>query len=282
MGRPFHGEAGRYCHNYRPLLSRSSCLNSTSPRVPVTWEAYASAAGPALGASPCFLTWGHSSAQQGVRSSPVTRNIEWYYGDRGKIVGPMSFEDVAGRIDRARGEKHLVWTEGMRRWADAKTTPAFTDLFRANPLPLPALTLSSLSSEHEIWIKPGSRAVPPVLPISREPPVLGDKPGAIGQTPGVASPQGEQPWQSRREVRYVGSTFAFLLGALAFIGAASRLGNGDPVAPGALKAGLVLIFGALVHRSAKRQRLGEVASTSARRVLEGIAIVLMFLSVLLL
>ena len=82
----------------------------------------------------------------------------------GRIVGPMSFEDVAGSINRAQNEKHLVWTEGMARLADAKTVPAFTDLFRANPPPLPALVSSSLSSEDEIvWIKPGSRASPPML-----------------------------------------------------------------------------------------------------------------------
>jgi hypothetical protein len=72
----------------------------------------------------------------------------------GRIVGPMSFEDVAGRINRAQNEKHLVWTEGMARLADAKTVPP----------PLPALVSSSLSSEDEIvWIKPGSRASPPML-----------------------------------------------------------------------------------------------------------------------
>jgi hypothetical protein len=48
-----------------------------------------------------------------------------------------------------------------------------------------------------------------------------------------------------------------------------------------LAAGCVLVLGALVYRSAKRRRLGEVASTPARWVLEGIAIVLMFLIVLL-
>jgi hypothetical protein len=36
-----------------------------------------------------------------------TKSIEWYYGFKGKIVGPMSFEDVARRINRARNEKHL-------------------------------------------------------------------------------------------------------------------------------------------------------------------------------
>ena len=42
----------RYCHNYRTLGSPRPWLNSTPPRVPITWEANASAAGPALGASP--------------------------------------------------------------------------------------------------------------------------------------------------------------------------------------------------------------------------------------
>ena len=214
----------------------------------------------------------------------MARSIEWYYGDRGKIVGPMSIEDVAGRINRARNEKHLVWTDGMARWADANTVPAFTDLLRATPPPLPALALSSLSSESEtVWIKPGSRASPPLLPVLRAPPVLREEPSGIAQTLSDASPQGEQqPWRWRREVMHLGSTVALLLGGLVFLGAASRIGNGDPAAPGALKAGLVLILGALIYRSAKRRRLGDVTSTPARWVLEGIAIVLMFLSVLLL
>jgi hypothetical protein len=88
--------------------------------------------------------------------------------------------------------------------------------------------------------------------------------------------------QWRREVRHFGSIFALLLGTSAVLGAASRIGNGDPLAAGVLAAGLVLILGALVYRSAKRRWLGEVASTPARWVLEGTAIVLMFLIVLLL
>jgi hypothetical protein len=194
----------------------------------------------------------------------------------------MSFEDVVRRINRARNEKHLVWTEGMARWADARRVPAFTDLFRVKPLPLPALALSSLSTG-EGWIKPGSRASPPVLPVSREPPVLRDEPCEIAQALSDAAPYGaQQPWRWRREVRHIGSTVALLLGALAFIGAASRIGNGDPIAPGALKAGLVLVLVALVYRSAERRRLGDVVSTPARWLLEGLAIVLMFLTVLLL
>jgi hypothetical protein len=32
----------------------ATCLNATPPRVPITWEAYARAADPALGAPPAF------------------------------------------------------------------------------------------------------------------------------------------------------------------------------------------------------------------------------------
>ena len=211
---------------------------------------------------------------------PNAKRIEWYYGDRGKIVGPLAFEDIAGRINRAPNEKHLVWTDGMTRWSDARTIATFTDCFRANPPPLPA---PSLSPEDEFWIKPGSRASPPPLPVPREPRRLRDRLSAIGKTPSDPSPQVEhQPWQWRREVKHLGSTVAFFLGGLAFVGAASRIANGDPIAPGVAKAGLVLMLGALVYRSVKRRRLGEVASMPARRVLEVIAIALMFLSVLLL
>ena len=73
LRRPYrHGSLCR-CRGCWPLsglgrllcgVSRSSCLNSTSPRAPITWEAYASAAGPALSASPRFLTW-HTALSQG-------------------------------------------------------------------------------------------------------------------------------------------------------------------------------------------------------------------------
>lgn len=62
---------------------------------------------------------------------------EWYYGDQGKIIGPISFEDVVDRIRIDRNEVHLVWTEGMSEWTDAKDLPGFTDAFRSVPPPLP-------------------------------------------------------------------------------------------------------------------------------------------------
>ena len=34
-------------------------------------------------------------------------SIDWYYGDMGQIVGPLSFEGVVARINQAGIEKHL-------------------------------------------------------------------------------------------------------------------------------------------------------------------------------
>jgi len=45
----------------------------------------------------------------------------------------MSFEVVAGSINRARNEKHLVWMEGMARWANAETVPAFAKYMPGRP-----------------------------------------------------------------------------------------------------------------------------------------------------
>ena len=59
------------------------------------------------------------------------------------------------------------------------------------------------------------------------------------------------------------------------------VGSGDHAFEGLLTAGAVLILGALAYRSAKQRRLGDVASTPLRRVGEGIAILLLLLSVLL-
>jgi hypothetical protein len=51
---------GRYCHNYRTLGLPRPWLNSMPPRVPITWEAYARAAGSALGC-PRIPTRGHTA-----------------------------------------------------------------------------------------------------------------------------------------------------------------------------------------------------------------------------
>ena len=202
-------------------------------------------------------------------------SIEWYYGDKGQIVGPLSFEGVVARINQAGIEKYLVWTQGMPQWADAKTVPAFADLFRTRPPPLP----SSLLSEGEARMRLGSVASPPVL---SAPPVLREAPQEKAQPPGASSWQHEQaPAWRRRILRHLGSTVAVVLGILAFFGAMGGVGSGDHAFERLLTAGSVLILGALAYRSAKERRLGQVASTPLRHVGEGVAILLLLLSVLL-
>jgi CheY-like chemotaxis protein len=202
-------------------------------------------------------------------------SIEWYYGDKGQIVGPLSFEGVVARINQAGIEKHLVWTQGMLQWADAKTVPAFTDLFRTGPPPLPSLLLS----EGEARMRLANAAAPSVL---SAPPVLRQDPQKKAQPPGASSPQYEHTPASRRRIlRHLGSTVAVVFGVLAFFGAMGGVGGGDYGFEGLLTAGPVLILGAFAYRSAKERRLGEVASTPLRRVGEGIAILLLLLTVLL-
>ena len=53
---------------------------------------------------------------------------KWYYVENDQTVGPTTLEDLAGRIKRA-GQSHLVWTEGMAEWTDAKAVPALSRLF---------------------------------------------------------------------------------------------------------------------------------------------------------
>jgi hypothetical protein len=62
---------------------------------------------------------------------------EWYYGENGAAVGPTTFEDIAGQIRQAKNGTHLVWTEGMEQWTAARDVPAFAELFRSLPPPLP-------------------------------------------------------------------------------------------------------------------------------------------------
>jgi CheY-like chemotaxis protein/multisubunit Na+/H+ antiporter MnhB subunit len=203
-------------------------------------------------------------------------SIDWYYGDRGQIVGPLSFEGVVARINQAGIEKHLVWTQGMLQWAEAKTVPAFTDLFRTRPPALP----SSLLFEGESRMRLAGAAAPP--PVLSAPPVLRQDSQKKAQSPGASRSQHEHaPAWRRRILRHPGSTVAVVFGVLAFFGAMGGVGSGDHAFEGLLTAGSVLILGALAYRSAKQRRLGEVASTPLRRVGEGIAILLLLLSVLL-
>src|SRR5690349_739974 len=75
-------------------------------------------------------------------------------------------------------------------------------------------------------------------------------------------------------MRHIGSTIALVLGILYFISALS------PPGPG-LVAGPIMIIGALAYRSAKKRKLGEVASTTTRKVLEIAALVLVCAVVLM-
>ena len=67
---------------------------------------------------------------------------QWYYGGKGHVVGPMSFDEVAKNITQARNATHLVWSEGMNEWADARTVSEFKALYPSGPPPLPVLPKS--------------------------------------------------------------------------------------------------------------------------------------------
>jgi hypothetical protein len=56
---------------------------------------------------------------------------KWYYAEDGKTVGPMSAEEIASRMTKARSQPHLIWTEGMPGWTDASTVPEFSAEARA-------------------------------------------------------------------------------------------------------------------------------------------------------
>ena len=56
----------------------------------------------------------------------------WYYAERGKIVGPMSAEEIASRIRQATSQSHFVWTEGMAEWTDASTVLEFSTEFQSS------------------------------------------------------------------------------------------------------------------------------------------------------
>jgi hypothetical protein len=98
----------RYCHNYRTLCSRRPWLNSTPPRVPITWEAYARAAGPALGASPPVPDVGpHSeNAITGRRPPPGRQRL----GHIDTLVDRL--EPVPCDLELSQGQS--CWPSGSR------------------------------------------------------------------------------------------------------------------------------------------------------------------------
>ena len=56
---------------------------------------------------------------------------KWYYSENGKSLGPMSANEIAGRIRQAKNEPHFVWIEGMSDWTDASIVPEFSAAFQA-------------------------------------------------------------------------------------------------------------------------------------------------------
>jgi hypothetical protein len=58
----------------------------------------------------------------------------WYLSVDGQQEGDFSLEDVRARIEKNRGRRILVWTQGMAQWAD----PAELPQFKAAPAPTPA------------------------------------------------------------------------------------------------------------------------------------------------
>ncbi len=75
--------------------------------------------------------------------------------------------------------------------------------------------------------------------------------------------------------KHLGSTIVLTLGVLSFL---SHAGAGNMPAS---MTGLHMILGALAYRSAKKRKLGEVKSTWIRKILEGVALVLIVLSIVL-
>jgi hypothetical protein len=58
----------------------------------------------------------------------------WYLSVDGQQEGDFSLDDVRARIEKNRGRRILVWTQGMAQWADPTELPQF----KAAPAPAPA------------------------------------------------------------------------------------------------------------------------------------------------
>jgi hypothetical protein len=69
-----------------------------------------------------------------LRADKVTEEgsmaADWYYIEEGKSVGPVSTEEIIGRIRKAKDQPLFVWTAGMSEWTDAHTIPQFSAGFQ--------------------------------------------------------------------------------------------------------------------------------------------------------
>ena len=75
---------------------------------------------------------------------------DWFYAEDGKGVGPISTEEVIGRIRKAKDEPHLVWAAGMSEWTEARRVPQFSAEFEAGESPRPHLATLAQRARHEL------------------------------------------------------------------------------------------------------------------------------------
>jgi cation transport ATPase len=58
---------------------------------------------------------------------------DYYYADNGQKVGPVSKEELKGKITK----ETLIWKEGMENWLKASEIAEFNDFFQKEPPPIP-------------------------------------------------------------------------------------------------------------------------------------------------
>ena len=83
-----------------------------------------------------------------------------------------------------------------------------------------------------------------------------------------------------RAWRHLGSSIVFLIGFLAIIWGLSTVTRPAGQYSDTLLAGVVMVFGALAYKSAKKRWLGEAKSTMTRQLLEIALLVLVCVAVL--
>ena len=76
--------------------------------------------------------------------------------------------------------------------------------------------------------------------------------------------------------RFLGSTVAFVLGVLHFLSVPAALEEGRDIS---LVAGPITILGAVAYRSRKRRLLGLASAVMARKISEGLALLVILLAV---
>lgn len=176
----------------------------------------------------------------------------WYLSRGGKQHGPYSGPEILRLAELGKLlTSDLVWKPGFESW---KPVHSISGLLKppANgetPPPLPASSSSTNFSSNE------------------------------GYNPHAAFASVTASWvdihRAETTYRHAGSTAALILGGLALL---AGLGNPNLET---LRASIVIILGALAYRSAKKRKLGEVKSTSARQFVEISLLLLICLFVLM-